>query len=51
MPSEELSLVEINVITEVLNYIEGLSVVVFDLDDTLYSEKNTSAADIRRWLR
>lgn len=32
-------MIEINKITEVMNYIEGLSAVVFDLDDTLYSEK------------
>lgn len=32
-------MIEITEITEVMNYIEGLSAVVFDLDDTLYSEK------------
>lgn len=32
-------MIEINEITEVMNYISGLSAVVFDLDDTLYSEK------------
>lgn len=32
-------MIEINEITEVMNYIDGLSAVVFDLDDTLYSEK------------
>lgn len=32
-------MIEINDITEVMNHIDGLSAVVFDLDDTLYSEK------------
>lgn len=32
-------MIKINKITEVMNYINGLSAVVFDLDDTLYSEK------------
>lgn len=32
-------MIEIDEITEVLDYIEDLSAVVFDLDDTLYSEK------------
>lgn len=32
-------MIEINEITEVMNYIDGLSAVVFDLDDTLYGEK------------
>lgn len=35
-----MALIEITKITEVLNYIDGLSAVVFDLDDTLYSEKD-----------
>lgn len=39
MLDEEFSLIEITEITEVMNYIEDLSAVVFDLDDTLYSEK------------
>lgn len=32
-------MVEITAITEVIKYIDGLKAVVFDLDDTLYSEK------------
>lgn len=32
-------MIEITEITEVMNHIDGLSAVVFDLDDTLYSEK------------
>lgn len=32
-------MIEITKITEVMNHIDGLSAVVFDLDDTLYSEK------------
>ena len=32
-------MIEINQIADVLNYIEGLKAVVFDLDDTLYGEK------------
>lgn len=36
---EESTLIAIGEITETINYIEGLSGVVFDLDDTLYSEK------------
>lgn len=32
-------MIEITEIIEVMNYIEGLSAVVFDLDDTLYCEK------------
>ena len=32
-------MIEINRITDVLNHIEGLKAVVFDLDDTLYGEK------------
>ena len=32
-------MIEINKIADVLNYIEGLKAVVFDLDDTLYGEK------------
>ena len=32
-------MIEMDEITEVLDYIEDLSAVVFDLDDTLYSEK------------
>lgn len=27
-------------ISEVMKYIEGIKVVIFDLDDTLYSEKD-----------
>lgn len=34
-----MPLIEIDKITDVLNHIVGLSAVVFDLDDTLYSEK------------
>lgn len=33
-------MIEISTITEVLNHLDGLSAVVFDLDDTLYSEKD-----------
>ena len=36
---KEFPLIEINSITEVLDHLDGLSVFVFDLDDTLYSEK------------
>ena len=32
-------MIEINQIADVLNYTEGLKAVVFDLDDTLYGEK------------
>lgn len=32
-------MIEIQEITEVLQYVEGLEAVIFDLDDTLYSEK------------
>lgn len=32
-------MIQINKITEVKNYLDGLEAVVFDLDDTLYSEK------------
>lgn len=32
-------MIEINEITDVMSYIDGLFAVVFDLDDTLYSEK------------
>lgn len=32
-------MIEITTITEVMHYLEGLKAVVFDLDDTLYSEK------------
>ena len=32
-------MIEINQIADVLNYREGLKAVVFDLDDTLYGEK------------
>ena len=32
-------MIEINQIADILNYIEGLKAVVFDLDDTLYGEK------------
>ena len=32
-------MIEITEITETIKYVDGLSVVVFDLDDTLYSEK------------
>lgn len=32
-------MIELYEITEVMNNIDGLSVIVFDLDDTLYSEK------------
>ena len=39
MSRENVTMIEITEITEVMNYIEGLSAVVFDLDDTLYSEK------------
>lgn len=34
-----MALIEIDEITEVINHIDDLSAVVFDLDDTLYSEK------------
>lgn len=33
-------MIEIYKITEVLNYLDAISAVVFDLDDTLYSEKD-----------
>lgn len=36
---KEFPLIEIDSITEVLDHLDGLSVIVFDLDDTLYSEK------------
>lgn len=32
-------MIEINKITDVMNHIDGLKAVIFDLDDTLYSEK------------
>lgn len=32
-------MITINNITDVMNYLDGIKVVVFDLDDTLYSEK------------
>lgn len=32
-------MIEIDKITDVSNYIDDLKAVVFDLDDTLYSEK------------
>lgn len=32
-------MIQINKITEVQNYLDGLEAVIFDLDDTLYGEK------------
>lgn len=32
-------MIQISEITEVQNYLDGLEAVIFDLDDTLYSEK------------
>lgn len=32
-------MIAINNITDVMNYLDGIKVVIFDLDDTLYSEK------------
>lgn len=32
-------MIEINKVTDVMNHIDGLKAVIFDLDDTLYSEK------------
>ena len=31
-------MIQINKITEVQNYLDGLEAVIFDLDDTLYGE-------------
>ena len=46
MSRENVTMIEITEITEVMNYIEGLSAVVFDLDDTLYSEKEIGRAHV-----
>lgn len=35
-------------ILEVEQYLEGISSVIFDLDDTLYSEKNILEVGIKR---
>ena len=37
--SENCSLIEIDSLEKVLNYLNGIQAVIFDLDDTLYSEK------------
>ena len=37
--SEKQNIIEITNLLEVVNHVEGLNVILFDMDDTLYSEK------------
>lgn len=42
------SLIKITTILDVMNYINGLKAIIFDLDDTLYSEKEYVCSGYRK---